>query len=284
MNDLANRMRTQRGELAPNTPRTPDEGRRSLADEIRKMIPDFERAMPRGHDAVQLARDAMTVLRKTPRLAECDPMSVLGGLMTCAQLGLRPAVLGEAWLLPMRNKGRMEATLIIGYPGLINLAYRSDRVVSIEAHKRYESDFFDVRYGTDSRIEHIPSRAPRAARGPVTDYYSVVHLVGGPRPLVSAWTREDCEEHRDKFAMARKNGEIVGPWRDHFDAMALKTTLIDVLKTAPRSTQYVRGLAVDGGVRLDVNPRTDATEVTDAADIVDGDVVEDVEEPDTDAE
>lgn len=277
MNDLANRMRTQRADLAPADPRTPDTARRSLRDEIEKMIPDFNKAMPHGHDAVQLARDAMTVLRKTPRLAECDPMTVLGGLMTCAQLGLRPAVLGEAWLLPMRNKGRMEATLIIGYPGLISLAYRSDRVVSIEAHKRYEADFFDIRYGTDSRIEHIPSRAARAARGPVTDFYSVVHLAGGHRPLFSAWTREDCEDHRDKFAMARKNGEIVGPWRDHFDAMAMKTTVIDVLKTAPRSTQYMRGLTVDGGVRIDVNPRTDATEVTDATDVIDGDVIEDSE-------
>lgn len=274
MNDLARRVAQNRGELAPDNPRGPETARRSLADEIKKMIPDFEKAMPRGHDAVQLARDAMTVLRKTPRLAECDPMTVLGGLMTCAQLGLRPAVLGQAWLLPMRNRGRMEATLVIGYPGLIELAYRSDRVVSIEARMRHEADFFDVRYGTDSRIEHIPARG--GSRGPVTDFYTVVHMVGGHRPLFSAWTREDCEEHRDKFAMARKDGQIVGPWRDHFDAMALKTTVIDALRTAPRSTEYRRGLAVDGGVRVDLSPRADAAEVTDP-NVIDGDVIEESE-------
>lgn len=276
MNDLANRMRTQRGELAPNSPRTPDENRRSLADEIQKMIPDFDKAMPRGFDAVQLARDAMTCLRKTPRLAECDPMTVLGGLMTCAQLGLRPAVMGQAWLLPMRNHGRMEATLIIGYPGLIELGYRSDRVVSIEARMRREADFYDVRYGTDSRIEHIPSRG--AGRGPVTDYYTVIHLVGGPRPIFSAWTHEECEDHRDQFAMARKNGEIVGPWRDHFDSMALKTTVISAFKTAPKSPEIRRGMAVDGGVRFDVSPKADAVDVTDP-NVVDGDVVDEVTEP-----
>ncbi len=276
MNDLAEKMRGQRADLAPSNPRSPDTERKSLADEIKKMIPDFDKAMPRGHDAVQLARDAMTCLRKTPRLAECDPMTVLGGLMTCAQLGLRPAVMGQAWLLPMYStkSRRMEATLIIGYPGLIELGYRSDRVVAIEARKRHEADYYDVRYGTSSGIEHIPARGNR---GPVTDFYSVVHLVGGSRPIFSAWTREDCEEHRDRFAMARKNGEIVGPWRDHFDAMALKTTLIDVMKTAPKSTELRRGMAVDGGVRMDLSPKSDPVDVTD--DVVDGEVVADVTEP-----
>lgn len=276
MNDLARRVAAQRDDLAPGE-RNPDTQRRSLREEIERMIPDFDKAMPRGHDAVQLARDAMTCLRKTPRLAECDPMSVLGGLMTCAQLGLRPAVMGQAWLLPMRNRGRMEATLIIGYPGLIELAYRSDRVVSIEARYRHEADYYDVRYGTSSGIEHIPARG---SRGPITDYYTVVHLVGGNRPLFSAWTREDCEEHRDRFAMARRNGEVIGPWRDHFDAMALKTTVIDALKTAPKSTELRRGMAVDGGVRMDLSPKADPVDVTDP-NVMDGDVVEDTVEPET---
>lgn len=281
MTDLARRVAQQRDAVAPGE-RNPDTQRKSLAEEIQKMIPDFDKAMPRGFDAVQLARDAMTCLRRTPRLAECDPMTVLGGLMTCAQLGLRPAVMGQAWLLPMRNKGRMEATLIIGYPGLIELGYRSDRVVAIEARMRHEADFYDVRYGTDSRIEHIPSRG--AGRGEVTDYYTVIHLVGGSRPIFSAWTREECEEHRDRFAMAREKTthQVIGPWRDHFDGMALKTTVISAFRTAPKSPDIRRGLTVDGGVRIDVSPKADPVDVTDP-DVVDGDVVEETEDnPKTD--
>lgn len=275
MNELANKVRTQRGELAPNSPRTPDENRRSLRDEIEKMIPDFDRAMPRGFDAVQLARDAMTCIRKTPRLTECDPMSVLGGLMTCAQLGLRPAVMGQAWLLPMRNKGRMEATLIIGYQGLIELGYRSDRVQSIESRERHEADSFYVCYGTDSRIDHVPTRG--RDKGPITDFYTVIHLVGGNRPIFSAWTREECEDHRDQFAMARKDGQVVGPWRDNFNAMAMKTTVISAFKTAPKSPEIRRGMTVDGGVRIDVSPKADPVDVTDP-DVIDGDVIEETEE------
>ena len=56
--------------------------------------------MPKGVEAAQLVRDALTAVRTNPKLAECEPNSVLGSLMTCAQLGLRPGVLGHAWLLP----------------------------------------------------------------------------------------------------------------------------------------------------------------------------------------
>lgn len=274
MSDLARRVAAQRDTVAPGE-RSPDTQRKTLEDEIKAMIPAFDKAMPRGHDAVQLARDALTCLRNTPKLAVCDPMTVFGGLMTAAQLGLRPAVMGQAWLLPMwsgRNK-RMEATLIIGYQGLIELAYRSDRVTSIEARIRYEADYFDIRYGTSSGIEHIPARGKR---GEATDYYSVIHLTGGGRPIFSSWTKDEVEEHRDKFAMARKDGEVVGPWRDHFDGMALKTTLLAALKTAPKSAELRRGMAVDGGVRIDVSPKADPVDATDT-DVMDGDVVEEVE-------
>ena len=80
----------------------------SLSDDIKRMESSFAMAMPRGNEATQLIRDALTCLRTTPKLAECDHASVLGGLMTCAQLGLRPGVaaLGHGWLLPFWNRKR----------------------------------------------------------------------------------------------------------------------------------------------------------------------------------
>jgi recombination protein RecT len=91
----------------------------SLADQIRGMEKQFQLAMPRGAEATQLVRDALTALRTIKHLDKCEANSVLGALMTCAQLGLRPGVLGHAWPLPFwdRHSKGYKAQLVIGYQG-----------------------------------------------------------------------------------------------------------------------------------------------------------------------
>ena len=102
---------------ANNTPATQKQP--SLANQIQSMEKQFALAMPKGMEAQQLVRDALTCLRQTPDLALCTPASVLGSLMTCAQLGLRPGVLGHAYLLPFYDKraGGKVAQLVVGYQG-----------------------------------------------------------------------------------------------------------------------------------------------------------------------
>ena len=111
----------------------------TLADQIRNMESQFQLAMPKGMEAQQLVRDALTCLRQTPKLAECTPQSVLGGLMTCSQLGLRPGVLGHAYLLPFwdRKQNGMVAQLVVGYRGLVELAHRSGQIQSLIARTVY---------------------------------------------------------------------------------------------------------------------------------------------------
>lgn len=253
----------------------------NLRQQIEVMAPQFQMAMPRGLEAVQLVRDAITCLSRTPKLAQCDATSVLGGLMTCAQLGLRPAVLGQAWLLPLWNsKARgYQAQLIIGYQGLAELAYRSNRIASLDAHIVYENDIYDVDYGLKPKLKHKPTLF--GERGAPIAYYAVaqMHPSGGKFNIMS---REDVEKHRDRFAMAKtKEGVIIGPWRDHFDAMALKTQVLQLAKLLPKSPELLTGLAVDGGVRTDATPKADPAEVTET---VEGEVVGEDEDPWTSAQ
>jgi recombination protein RecT len=257
-----------------------------LRAQIRRMEAEFQVAMPRGMEAKQLIRDAMTVISQNPGLMRCDPRSVLGALMTCSQLGLRPGVLGQAWVIPFKGKGQ----LIVGYQGLISLAQRSGDIASITARMVHENDMLDLEYGLDERLSHKPLM--RGAHGPVIGYYSVVKSTKGG----TYWefmTHEDAEIHRDKFAMARKDGRIVGPWLDHFDAMALKTVIIRALKLAPRNTELVQGMAVDESIRVDVSPdmAPEDVSVTVTSSMVDGEVVPDgarddvqVEDPPADGE
>lgn len=239
----------------PGTPQT-------IQSLIRQMEDQFALAMPRGAEAKQLVRDAMTSISRTPKLAECDATSVLGALMTCAQLGLRPGVLGQAWVLPFYD-GRSrshKAQLVIGYQGLVELAHRSGRVASLIARTVYENDEFDVAYGLEDRLHHKPTWTDDP--GEPIGYYAIVKLNTGGHAFV-VMSKKQAEDHRDAHAMAKtKDGKVVGPWRDHFDAMAMKTCVIKLAKWMPRSTDLMTALHADEGVRFDLDPHVTADDVT----------------------
>ena len=167
--DIAPSTPTVTGVVQPQQPSQPTLGQRIVG-----MEHQFALAAPRGVEARQIVRDAMTALSRTPKLAECTPSSVLGGLMTMAQLGLRVGVLGHGWLLPFWNSkakwrdadgrertGAFEAQLIIGYQGLVELAHRSHQVASISARTVRANDHFDLEYGIDERLVHRPAVADR---------------------------------------------------------------------------------------------------------------------------
>ena len=262
-------IRDQNGGKATNT----------IANQIRAMQDQYQAAMPKGAEATQLVRDALTCLRTTKNLERCEPASVLGGLMTCAQLGLRPGVqgLGHAWLLPFwdRKLGGYRAQLVIGYQGLVDLAYRSGHVASVIARTAHENDVFEVDYGIADTIVHKPRMD--GPRGRPIAYYAIVKYVSGGYAF---WVMSDQEmrEYRDRHATARnREGRIFGPWVDHFEGMAHKTVLRRLAKFMPKSVELATALAADQSVRVDLDPDTEATE---AAEFVDGQVVDEPESGD----
>lgn len=244
----------------------------TIVNDIRRMEGEFAKAMPRGEEAVQLVRDAITVLNKTPLLHRCDSTSVLGSLMTCAQLGLRPSVLGEAFVLPFWDSktGGYAAQLIIGYPGYIRLALESQLVDSLMPRTVHEADEFDVDYGVADTLIHKPARG--RTRGQVTDYYSIAKFRSGGHAFFTM-NRPEMLEYRDRFATTKtKAGKVFGPWVDHFDAMGQKTTIRQLVKYLPKTPRLAIARYVDGSLRLDLNPKADAADVSEHP-TVDGAVV-----------
>lgn len=253
-----------------------DVAQNPLADEIRKMEKQFQLAMPKGAEAVQLVRDALTLLRTTAKLSECESTSVLGGLMTCAQLGLRPGVLGQAWLLPFwdRKSQSRKAQLVIGYQGLIELAYRTGQVASVYARTVYDGELFDVDYGVANSLVHKPNLD--GDTGEPVAYYAVVKYVNNGYGFFVMPHRQ-MERHRDRHATARsKDGRVVGPWVDHFEGMAHKTVLRQLAKWMPKSVELATALQVDEGVRLDISG--DPAEAT-QHDVWDGEILDPEPEP-----
>ena len=249
-------------------------GAPSMRDQIQAMQQQFQMAAPRGVEAAQLVRDALTCLRTIRNLDKAEPNSVLGALMTAAQLGLRPGVLGHCWPLPFwdknlawvdetgkRRTGGYKAQLIIGYQGLVELAHRSGRVADIVARTVYEADTFDVDYGLADRLVHKPNLLADDRGKPVA-YYAIVRLVNGGHAFYVMSHRE-MERYRDDNASAKtKEGVIVGPWRDNFEGMAHKSCVRQLAKWMPKSTELATAIEIDGAVRVDVDPNLPAHEAS----------------------
>lgn len=236
----------------------------TLADQIRGMESQFALAMPKGAEASQLVRDALTALRQTPKLAQCTPQSVLGSLMTCAQLGLRPGVLGHAYLLPFfdRRAGGQVAQLVIGYQGLVELAHRSGQIKSLIARTVYEHDQFDVDYGLEDKLVHRPFMG--GEKGNPIAYYAVAKFTTGGHAFY-VMSHPEMLDYRNRFAKSAERG----PWVDNFEAMALKTCVRQLSKWMPKSTELATAIAADESVRVDLTP-----DAINYPEHVDGEVVE----------
>jgi recombination protein RecT len=215
-------------------------------------------ALPKHVTADRLARVALTEVRKNPALARCDQTSFLGAIMTCAQLGLEPGgPLGHAYLVPFENRkaGRTEVQFIVGYRGMIELARRSGQIVSIEARPVYEGDKFDVSFGLDSSLHHVPDfdNPNRVQPDKLRFVYAVAKLKDGGVQF-DVMSRREIEAVR-----AQSKAGTSGPWVTHFEAMALKTVVRRLFRWLPISIELAAAIEADERVDLGIpqdNPLT----------------------------
>ncbi len=99
-------------------------------------------ALPKHLTPDRMARVALTTVLKTPKLAECDPASVLQALMTCSQHGIEPDG-RRAYLIPYGK----QCQLIIGYQGLVELILNAEDISNIYAKEVRANDEFDYNKG-----------------------------------------------------------------------------------------------------------------------------------------
>lgn len=209
---------------------------------IKKMQGEIAKALPSVLTPERFTRITLSALSANQKLQECTPQSFLGAMMTAAQLGLEPNTpLGQAYLIPFRNHGRMECQFQLGYKGLIDLAYRSGDVSTIQAHTVYANDVFEYELGLDPKLRHIP--AP-GERGEPVYFYAVFRTKDGGYGF-EVMSVEDARAHGRKYSKAYSNG----PWQTNFEEMAKKTVLKRVLKYAPMKTEFVRGLSADETIK-----------------------------------
>lgn len=195
-------------------------------------------ALPRGLTAERLTRVVLTAMNKTPKLLECSRESIWESVLNCASLGLFPDALGRAYLVPYKGK----CQLIIGYKGLIDLAYRSERIGMIQIRPVFTGDHFVYDFGLSPKLEHRPCDTP----GELTHVYSIVHIKGADMPTFDVMRKDEVDAIRRR-SQSRDNG----PWVTDYAAMAMKTVFKRHSKVLPMSAELAQAMDADDD-RLDL--------------------------------
>ena len=207
------------------------EGYRKRIDELMgKRAPQFVSSI-----VTMASNDNM--LRKVVATA---PASIITSALKAAALDLPidPA-LGMAYVMPFKNavknpdgttSYRDEATLVIGYRALIQMAQRTGMYKYLNADFVYEGETI-----VDDRVSGMVTIEGEKKSDKIIAYFCYFKLLNGFEKCV-CWTREKVEAHERKH---RKGQYMSKAWRDDFDSMALKTVIRALLsKWAPLSVDY----------------------------------------------
>ena len=204
-----------------------------------------------GVNEATFAAQIANACRAIPQLWLCEPETVLGAALRCAQLGLAPNdPRNLAWIIPYGKQAQFQ----IGYGGIMELARRAVPGLRFDGRPVYPNDEFDVDYGKPEPLSHRPAVVRQMDRGGDAYAWYVRAVYPDGHVQIHMLDREGVEYHR-KFSK-QKSGNM---WSNSYDAAALKSVVLDMKRWLPSSAQLVAALASDDAV-IDVRQVDEITE------------------------
>lgn len=165
-------------------------------------------------DPERVLKIVLDAAASNEKLLACSPESLLRAMLYCAKIRLEPVGAWGVWLVPYGTA----VTPIIDYRALISLVKRAGDVRTVSAHVVYEHDVFDVQFGDDESIRHVPE-LDSEKRGKLKAVYAIATLKDGMRQRV-VLAKADVDRYRAK---SKASGS--GPWVTDYEAMAMKTAI-----------------------------------------------------------
>lgn len=216
-----------------------------MADFLQQNVRQIALAAAKGTDPAQMIRLARTMLNTNPDLLECTPISILGGVIQAAQLGLElDGFTGAAYLVPFNNTelGQKEAQFMPGYRGLMRLARRSGEVTNIVARVVRLNDVFEIELGTHDAIKHVPSDEPfdDNPEKSLKAVYAYGLIKDAPVPQFDYMFKWQVDRVR-----AGAPGKNSPAWKKHYEAMAMKTVVRRLCKFLPISVEAQKAVTLD---------------------------------------
>ena len=176
-------------------------------------------------------------LRAQPKLWGCDPDTVIGSALKCAQLGLAPNDgRNLAWIIPYGHVAQFQ----LGYGGVMELARRAVPGLRFDGQAVHPNDEFDVDYGKAEPLTHRPAVAMQKPRGGDAYAWYVRAVFPDGSAQVQVLDKEQVEYHR--LFSKQPNGEM---WTKSYSAGALKSCVLDMRRWLPASAQLSAAIVAD---------------------------------------
>ncbi len=202
-------------------------------ESLMRMKPYLEKILPNEMSADRAIMSTISELKNNRDLNSCCPKSICGGILRIAQMGLEiGSVLGKVWLIPKNG----EATLMLGYRGMLDLIRRSPDVFSIKSACVHENDLFEFEDGSNPHIKHIRKWSDRGA---LIGVFAIVIMKNG------YFQYEMMSVEEVNKIRAKSPGKNSPAWINYYDEMAKKTVIRRLFKTAPSSIETTIALELD---------------------------------------
>lgn len=237
-------------------------------DIIKARLPQMLVTLPKSlHERFKQAAIAVSM---TPNIADCDPNSVASAIYGCARLNLIPevggsAVLKQAYIIPFKKK----ATIVLGYPGLIDLARRACPGLELFTGVVYANDDYTLLGGTKTeliirRFHWQNDEAP----GELIFSYCVFKA-----PEASGFTTVIVPRYKlDELAASKRRPGSSTPWDTNFPEMCEKTGIRRAARLWTLSpdrrddaARFREALAVDESDELPPMPDQENADLADLA-------------------
>lgn len=187
-----------------------------------------------GKKSTGFITSVMQVVSNNTLLLKADMNSIYQAAAMAATLDLPiNNSLGHAWIVPYGNKAQFQ----IGWKGFVQLAQRTGQYRNINVCAVYENQF----KSWNELTEDLNGAFTERGTGAIVGYVAYFSLLNGFEKT-NFWYKDKVEAHGRKYSKSFGNG----PWKDNFDAMAMKTVLKSTLsKWGPLSIELQHALLAD---------------------------------------
>ena len=182
----------------------------------------------------------MEIFSSDEKLLQCQPNDLMAEALKAASLRLPlNKQLGQAYLLPFKNKGAMKPTLVIGTKGYLQLAMRTGKYETINADVVYDGEFNHY----DKVTGKLDLSGAQISNTPI-GYFAYFKKKAGLTKLLYMTLDEVCR-YAKQYSPTVKFSDKATPatlkelalkqaasgvsdgvgWYSNFESMALKTVL-----------------------------------------------------------